>query len=65
MLTDRVERSVPLILVHGITRNQIREHVLHAGVVGELVETSREQAAARFGVDIGVHARGEVARRGN
>lgn len=47
-VVEGLECFEPLVLVHCIAGDEVREHFLHAGIVGEFVQPCREQSASRF-----------------
>jgi hypothetical protein len=52
----------PLLLVHGVPRDQERQHILHAGIVLHRMEPHGQHASRSFGRGVGQHVAGDVAR---
>jgi hypothetical protein len=51
----------PLLLMHGIARDQERQHVLHPKIVGHVVKANRERASGAFGGDVCIHVCRNIA----
>src|SRR5690606_3453026 len=58
---ELLDRGEPLVLVHGVARDEEGEHVADAGVGGHLVEPADLEPALRLGGDVVAEVREQVA----
>jgi hypothetical protein len=62
---ELLDRAQPLVLVHGVARQEEREEVAHARVVGHVIEPRDLQAALHLGVRVRVEVRHHVPAGGD
>ncbi|KJL24726.1 hypothetical protein RN50_00636 [Microbacterium foliorum] len=59
------DRREPLVLMHGVSREQEAQEVAHAVIVGHVIETRDLHPALHLGVGIGGEVREQIAARGD